>query len=154
MVVRQDDGCGSADNDGGSKNLARMDKNRIQRAGGNQVMTEDPAPGIEQDNDHRLHIRIIIWVVDDMAAPIARRLVRRIAKLKLDWRRAFPERLNLKLLRVENRTGLATFGRETWQKILVHGDGDSSFCSSKHCHVLGGLPKQDWSLARAVIQGW
>ncbi len=51
-------------------------------------------------------------MVHNMRTPVIRRLVGRVAKLKLNRGGAVPQALNLELLGIEHGTGLRAFGRK------------------------------------------
>jgi hypothetical protein len=74
-VVVHDDDRGSVGHNGRAVNFARVAKNCVQQAGGDQKMPHNVPAGVQHKANKGFHVRIVARVGGDVLAPVVGRVV-------------------------------------------------------------------------------
>lgn len=99
-MVMQEHNRRCGDRDCRFEHFARMHKQGIQCADGDEVMTFNPAPRVQKQHDETFAFRVKIWGRDHMDVPVVGRPFRCVANLHVLGKRAFAQRDNFVFFRL------------------------------------------------------
>ena len=98
VIVRQYDGGGTG-HDCQPEHGDGMHEQGIVSSNRNDVMAFDPAAGVQEQNAKAFTLRIEVRIGRHMQAPVIGGFLRRVAKLQVLGRGAFPQRSHLVFVR-------------------------------------------------------